>query len=79
MTQLVRRQNERKDQKPELPDEIHMNNYPESLAIWKLMRATDWKHLPYPGSLLEQPDWLISDLLNISTVYYAADRLEQKE
>jgi len=27
---------------------------------------TSWHHLPYPGGILEQPDWLIEDLLTIS-------------
>jgi hypothetical protein len=33
-----------------------------SLPIWKAMEATDWRHLAYPGGLLDQPDWLIHDL-----------------
>jgi hypothetical protein len=27
-----------------------------------MMEASDWRHLPYPGSLLEQPEWIIEDL-----------------
>jgi len=30
------------------------------------MEMTSWHHLPYPGGILEQPDWLIEDLLTIS-------------
>lgn len=26
------------------------------------MEATSWRHLPFPGALLDQPDWLIHDL-----------------
>jgi hypothetical protein len=29
------------------------------------MEAFDWKYLPYAGGLLDQPDWLIADLLTI--------------
>ena len=28
-----------------------------------MLEAFDWGFLPYPGSLLEQPDGLMSDLL----------------
>lgn len=37
-----------------------------SLAIWKAMEATQWRHLPFPGNLLDQPDWLIHDLYILS-------------
>lgn len=30
------------------------------------MESTDWRFLPYSGGLLDQPDWLIADLLTIS-------------
>ena len=33
-----------------------------SLSIWNAMEATGWQHLPFPGGLLDQPDWLIHDL-----------------
>lgn len=32
------------------------------------MEAMGWKHLPYTGGLLEQPEWLIEDLLTISSL-----------
>lgn len=42
-------------------------NEPElSLVIWKAMEATDWRHLPYPGNLLDQPEWLIQDLYTLA-------------
>ena len=37
-----------------------------SLAIWKLMEAFNWRFLPFPGNLLEQPDWLIHDISTLS-------------
>lgn len=38
----------------------------ESFRIWALCEALEWKHLPFPGCLLEQPDWFIEDVLTIS-------------
>jgi hypothetical protein len=35
-----------------------------------MMRALDWKYLPYAGGLLDQPDWLINDLLTIEGAYH---------
>lgn len=37
-----------------------------SWQVYKLMEALDWKFLPYAGGLLDQPEWLIHDLLVIS-------------
>lgn len=37
-----------------------------SLAIWKAMEATNWQHLPYPGGLLDQPEWLLVDLYTLA-------------
>jgi len=31
------------------------------------MEITDWKHLPFSGGLMEQPNWLIEDLLTLSS------------
>ena len=30
------------------------------------MEGFDWKFLPEPGGLLDQPDWLMDDLTTIS-------------
>lgn len=30
------------------------------------MIATDFRHLPFPGSLLDQPEWLMADLFTLS-------------
>ena len=29
------------------------------------MQATDWQFLPFPGGLLDQPEWLMDDLFTI--------------
>lgn len=53
----------REDQPPQETDEDWLLYRPElSLAIWKAMEATEWRHLPFPGGLMDQPDWLIHDL-----------------
>jgi len=31
-----------------------------------LLENMEWRHLPYPGGLLEQPDWLFEDLFTIA-------------
>lgn len=48
------------------PPEIELKR-PESWYIWRLLQVTDWKHLPYPGSLLEQPDWWLADMLTLNS------------
>jgi hypothetical protein len=30
------------------------------------MESLDWQHLPFPGGLLDQPEWLMEDLMTIS-------------
>lgn len=30
------------------------------------MEATGGRHLPYPGGLMDQPEWLMEDLFTIS-------------
>lgn len=37
-----------------------------SLAIWKAMEATQWRHLPFTGNLLDQPDWWIHDAFTLA-------------
>lgn len=44
-------------------------NHEESWSIWMIVRAFDWKALPYSGGLLDQPDWLLNDLLNLESEY----------
>lgn len=33
------------------------------------MHALDWRFLPYPGGLLDQPELLMNDLLQIEAEY----------
>jgi len=40
-------------------------NRAESWHIWRLMEITDWRIAP--NHLLDTPDWLIEDLLSISS------------
>ena len=34
----------------------------ESLELYQLCDAMEWKHLPFPGGLLDQPEWFLSDV-----------------
>lgn len=36
-----------------------------SIPIYKMMVATDFRHLPFPGGLLDQPEWLTLDLFTL--------------
>lgn len=51
----------------ELPSPVL--NREESWSIWMIVRAFDWKALPHAGGLLDQPDWLLNDLLNLESEY----------
>ena len=31
------------------------------------MQATDWNFLPFPGGLLDQPEWIMDDLFIIQS------------
>jgi hypothetical protein len=42
---------------------------------WVLMRATDFRYLPYIGGLLDQPESLLQDILTIEGEY---QRLKQE-
>jgi len=51
----------------DLTDEQWTLNNPDlSWKVWVLLENMGWQHLPYPGSLLEQPEWLFNDLFTIS-------------
>ena len=44
-----------------------MLNKPEfSWSAWKILESFGWEKLPYEGGLLDQPDWLMDDLMTIS-------------
>lgn len=75
--ELARKRTEAKDKKPILPDESEFANYELSRRIWLLMEATGWKYTPL--QLLDQPDWLMSDLLQLSSAYQAAERLTESK
>jgi hypothetical protein len=42
------------------------------------MEATDWKHLPYAGGLLDQPESLMDDIMVIAGEV-AAMKKEKKD
>jgi len=51
----------------DIDDEQWVLHNPDlSWKIWVLLESMEWKHLPYPGGLLEQPDWLFKDLFTIA-------------
>lgn len=52
----------RKDSRADEDEDWTLHQPDLSLPIWKAMEATSWRHLPFPGGLLDQPDWLIHDL-----------------
>ena len=56
-----------------MPD-VHLNDFGTSWMVWVRMEATGWKFLPYPGGLLEQPDWLMQDLFRIRA---ASERVKE--
>lgn len=65
---LTARHKERLDaarQAPELPDAIPLNNVELSYRVWQRMEATGWRYLP--SQLLNEPDWLMDDILVISS------------
>lgn len=45
-----------------------LNDLERSWKIWTLLEATGWKFLPYAGGVMEQPDWLLSDLMTIAAI-----------
>lgn len=36
-----------------------------SIPIYKMMVATDWRHLPFAGGVLDQPEWLWADIFTL--------------
>ena len=51
----------------DLEDEQWVLHDPDlSWKVWVLLENMEWRHLPYPGGLLEQPDWLFDDLFTIA-------------
>lgn len=48
---------------PELPDKLLLHDLETSYKVWQRMEATGW-NFP-PSVLMNEPDWLINDLLTI--------------
>lgn len=46
-----------------LPEEVEFNDADLSWKVFLMMQATNWQHLPMPGSLLEQPEGLMEDVI----------------
>jgi hypothetical protein len=42
-----------------------------------MCEALDWRHLPYSGGILDQPDWLMEDLMTIAAEVSAQKRLKK--
>ena len=47
---------------------IWLNDLERSWKVWTFLEATGWRFLPFPGGLLDQPDWLLRDLMTIAAV-----------
>lgn len=58
-----------------MPD-VHLNDLETSWQAWMRMEATGWKFMPYPGGLLDQPEWLMQDLFRIRA---ASERMKGKK
>jgi hypothetical protein len=56
----------RDDLAPELPEELLTNDLELSWRIWQWLEITGWRWPP--TVLLDQPDWLMDDLLTISAM-----------
>lgn len=52
-----------------------MTDLDAAWQVYQLMAATGWRFLPYPGGLLDQPEWLIDDLLTISYNHTIIERM----
>jgi hypothetical protein len=61
------------------PDTLELNNPELSWQIWTRMEATGGKHLPYPGALLDQPDWLMQDLFVITGEARRREKEQKRE
>ncbi|MBN1261089.1 MAG: hypothetical protein JXB35_10450 [Anaerolineae bacterium] len=38
----------------------------ESFGLWKLCESFEWRFLPFPGSLVEQPEWFLKDMATLN-------------
>jgi len=60
---IVKRQKIAEKVSPELPDRLELHNLDVSWRVFQLMEATGWQFLP--GQLINEPDWLLEDLLTL--------------
>jgi len=40
----------------------------ESYDIWTMCESFGWRFLPHAGGLLDQPQWLVEDLMTLTWV-----------
>ena len=55
-----------------LPESIYLNNLEVSWRVFLLLESTrdeyrNWRHLPFKGGVLDQPAWLMDDLLALKS------------
>lgn len=50
----------------DLPEVVSVHDFDTAWAVFTQLQATDWRHLPYVGGLLDQPEALWNDVLTIA-------------
>ena len=50
----------------ESPDDWDLHKPDFSWKLWLMLEAIEWKFLPVDGNLLDQPEWLMDDLMTIA-------------
>jgi len=50
----------------DLPDVVTVKDFDTAWAVFTQLNATDWRHLPYAGGLLDQPEQLWNDVITIA-------------
>ena len=73
LSQMLKRQKEAQDGTPELPETLELHDLETSWRVWQLMEATGW-HYP-PSVLMNEPHWLLEDLLTITGQKSAVEKL----
>lgn len=72
LTELANERRLEQDTTPELPDDLILVDVDNSYRLWQLMEATGWRFLP--SQLMNEPEWLMNDLLTIAG---AAGKIEK--
>lgn len=49
-----------------MSEEWDLNEPELSWKVWVMLETMEWKHLPYAGGILDQPEWLMEDLYTLS-------------